>query len=211
MGLPDRFPAVHDRVLSAYELALLHGRRDALLAHARGTVLELGGGTGSHLACYRGGAVDRVVVLGPDELTRRTVTRRAGEVHVPVEVVDDLSVAGLGPGTVDTVVSQFVLCAVPDPLAALEALGVLLAPEGSLVFLEHVPVSGLSVAARRATRPVFRAISPGCHQSRDIPAIIREAGFTITDLERFTVPTLALPLRSCAAGVARRRLEWSTQ
>lgn len=211
MGLPHRFPAVHDRVMSAYELALLHGRRDALLARARGVVVDLGGGAGAHFSSYRASQVERLVVLGADDLVRPTVVRKASDSLVPCAVVDDPSEADLGPGSVDTIVSQFVLCAVPDPVATLQSLAVLLAPDGRLLFLEHLPAVGASVAARRAARPVLRVISPGCHQSRDLPAIIRSAGYTIIDLERFTVPTISLPLRSCATGVARPRRSWSVR
>src|SRR5262249_2439613 len=142
-----RFPAVHERVLTPYELALLQPRRQQLLAQARGTVVDLGGGTGAHLSWYPP-AVDDVVVLRPDPVRRALVERRAAGSTTPTVVVDAASEAGLTDGQVDVVVAQLVLCAVPDQVDLLIRLKKLLRPGGRLLFLEHVPPKGDSGIVR---------------------------------------------------------------
>ncbi|HEX9258121.1 MAG TPA: methyltransferase domain-containing protein [Acidimicrobiales bacterium] len=200
MAVGTAFRAVHERALSPVEVALFERRRAGLLAKATGVVVDLGGGTGAHFASYRPGAVERVLVAGVDPAARTVVARRAGQATVPVELVDwplgELEGA-------DTVVAQLVLCTVPRLPALLAQVHRMLGRDGRLLFLEHVP-SGLRTF-RSLAAPWWRGVSGGCDLERDVPAAVRAAGFTILDLERFTVPTLNLPLRTCATGVARSR------
>ncbi len=104
----------------------------------------------------------------------------------------------------DTVVSVLTLCAVTDLAATLRQVRRVLRPGGRFLFLEHVPDWR---GARRPTDlvgPAWRWMGGGCDPRRDIPGAVRSAGFKLRDLERFTVPTLAIPLRGCVAGVAER-------
>jgi SAM-dependent methyltransferase len=202
VAAPPRFRAVHERVLTPYELALLQRRRRQLLAHGRGTVVDLGGGSGGHLGWYPS-TVERVVVVGPDPFTRGALERRAAQCRVPVTLAESPEAAGLGDGSADTVVSQLVLCAVDDLADLLASVRRLLAPEGRLLFLEHVPPRGEPGLARALARPLWRQVAAGCDLTLDLPAAVRRAGFTIVNLERFSVPTLTVPLRWCAFGVAR--------
>lgn len=103
--------------------------------------------------------------------------------------------------SVDTVVSIFTLCSVPDLATALTGARRVLRPTGQFLFLEHVPDWP---GARRPTDllgPAWRVMGR-CNPTRDVPEAVRRAGFVLMDLERFTVPTLAVPLRSCVAGLA---------
>ena len=123
-----------------------------------------------------------------------------------VLVVDERDPATVGPdeGPFDSVVSTFALCRVDDLDATLEAVGRLLAPDGQLLFLEHVPPPGWRRHARRAVAGAWAAVAGGCHFDRDVPQAARRAGLVVTELERFTMPTAVWPLRTCAEGSARR-------
>src|SRR5881275_3244253 len=63
------FAAGYDRFMATVERADLGARRAALLAEARGRVLELGAGTGVNLPYY-GPDVAEVVLLEPSEPMR---------------------------------------------------------------------------------------------------------------------------------------------
>lgn len=202
--MAEAFCALHDRVFSPVEQATLREHRRRLLARARGRVLDLGGGTGDHLRHYRADRVTEVDVAGPDPVLRPLLGRRLATSPVPVHLVNR-PVADLAPAY-DTIVCQFVLCALADPGPVLAVLLDLLEPdEGRLLFLEHAPPApGRSVVTTLA-RPLWRSLTAGCDLGRDVPAELRRAGFIVTDLERFTMRTVQLPIRSCVAGVARRR------
>jgi SAM-dependent methyltransferase len=103
--------------------------------------------------------------------------------------------------SLDTVLSVFALCTVADLGAVLASVRRVLRPEGRFLFLEHVPDWPGSRRPSDVLAPTWRWVA-GCDPGRDIPEEVRRAGFVLMDLERFTVPTLAVPLRSCVAGVA---------
>lgn len=204
--LPAAFVAPHDRVLSPLEHAALHARRSALLSHAAGTVLDLGGGAGEHLLAYPA-TVERVDVVGPDPLLAPVLRRRMKGAAVAVRELPGGLDAVVGPYR--TVVAQFVLCAVPDLAAVLGRLLTLLHPDdGVLLFCEHRPARPGGSLVTTAARPLWRRVAAGCDITVDVPAALRARGFAITSIERFTMPTLQLPVRACASGVARpRRLD----
>jgi methyltransferase family protein len=97
----------------------------------------------------------------------------------------DLRHGTVPDGPVDTVVSAFVLCSVPDLEATLAAVHGALDAEGSLLFLEHIVGRvALTAAAQRAASPVWARLAGGCRLDRDTIWALRAAGFVITDCER---------------------------
>ena len=156
----------------------LSPRRLRLAAAARGTVLEVGGGL--NLPEYRG--VERVVV---------------------VDASDDLS--SLEPESFDTAVCTFALCTARDPVGLLRTLRRLLRTDGRLLFLEHVRGGGLRSVLQRAARPVWQRVFRGCRPDRDPVASIRDAGFLITDLDRFTIRMAAPIVSPAVQGVAKKK------
>ena len=85
----------------------------------------------------------------------------------------------------------------------------LLRDDGHLLFLEPVRRTDLVGRALAAWGPLVRATS-GLHLDRDLVTAIREAGFFVTDLHRFHVPSVAAPLRPFVAGQARVTLPRSS-
>ncbi len=153
-------------------------RRRRLLASARGRVLEIGGGIGRDLPDYP--KVDSVTFVEPDE-------------------VDSLS-----PAVFDTVVCMLVLCTVDDLDGALRAIARRLAPDGRLLFLEHVRGGGVTSVAQRVVRPAWQRFFAGCRPDRDTVAAVRAAGYLITDLDRFSM-RLTVPVVSPAVqGIAKK-------
>jgi hypothetical protein len=64
-----------------------------------------------------------------------------------------------------------------------------LKPGGKLLFCEHglAPEEGVRRWQRRIEL-VWRVIGGGCHLTRDIPALVRSAGFAIEELETGYLP-----------------------
>jgi hypothetical protein len=107
------------------------------------------------------------------------------------------------PGRYATVVSAADLIWSPDLFAALTGIARCLAPEGEIRFVEPVQrpgALGVVLGTVWAAQPVVA----GMHLQRDLPATLRAAGFTVTDIERFVMPTPVWPLRHLAMGAARR-------
>jgi SAM-dependent methyltransferase len=154
-----------------------------------------------------------------DELTRRREALVSTGCGVGVRVLDLAEPAamarvldagrgvgssvGAGPGgRVDVILSVAALVAVPDLPLALRGIARLLEPDGRLRFVEPVSrpgLAGMLAATAGAALPAVR----GQHLGRDLLFALRAAGLLVTDLERFTMPTLLWPLRSFVDGSAR--------
>jgi ubiquinone/menaquinone biosynthesis C-methylase UbiE len=86
--------------------------------------------------------------------------------------------------SVDTVVTTWTLCSVPEPLRALEEMRRVLKPGGQLLFVEHglSPDSNVRKWQQRLT-PLWKRIAGGCHLNRQIPELLQRSGFHVTHLK----------------------------
>ena len=165
-------------------------QRETVVPQAHGTVLEIGIGTGLNLPYYDASRMQRLIGLDPSEESWVLAGERAAHVDFPVEFIglpgEEIP---LEDASVDTVLITFALCTIPDPVAALHGMARVLRPGGSLVFCEHgkAPDVGVNKWQNRIN-PFWRRLAGGCNLNRDIPAILGEGGFRITELEQCYLP-----------------------
>jgi SAM-dependent methyltransferase len=177
-------PVAHDRAMAPVERWGLARQRRLTLAPACGRILEVGAGTGLNLAHYPLGAT--VVACGPDPAKRARLEERAATSPAAVEVVDG-RVPGLGyeDGSFDTVVCTLVLCSVEDLSGTIDEIRRLLAPDGQLLFLEHIIGRSHAVAAaQRTLAPGWAVLAGGCRLDRDTIGALRAGRFVVSDCER---------------------------
>jgi ubiquinone/menaquinone biosynthesis C-methylase UbiE len=171
---------VYDPFVWLGELAGMRGRRSALLADARGRVVEIGAGTGLNIAHYPDGIAE-LTLTEPDAAMRRRLARRLQRQGRAVQIVgapaDRLPLAD---ASVDTVVSTLVLCTVDDPERTLGEIGRVLRPGGRLLFIEHVRASSRFLAACQdyLFRP-WRGFAGGCCCNRRTVELMRACGFAV--------------------------------
>jgi len=86
--------------------------------------------------------------------------------------------------SIDTVVTKWTLCSVPDVTLALGELRRVLRPHGRLLFVEHgrSPDRAISRWQDRLT-PGWRRFAGGCHLNRPIAQLIEGSGFRIEHLD----------------------------
>jgi ubiquinone/menaquinone biosynthesis C-methylase UbiE len=199
------FAALYDRMNGAMERDWMGERRSHLLSGARGTVLEIGGGTGANLPHYRN--VERVTVSEPDPFMREKLRRKLTTAHVPVKVSEAGAEALPFPdGSFDTVVSTLVLCTVRDQELALAEIRRVLRPGGRLLFIEHVRSEGRMAHWQDRIEPLWKRLLAGCHPNRDTVAAIEAAGFEIEALESFEPPVYLSGITPHVQGAATARL-----
>jgi ubiquinone/menaquinone biosynthesis C-methylase UbiE len=169
------FAALYEPSLWLGERMGMRQRRRAVLAQARGRVVEIGAGTGLNVPHYPEG-VSELILTEPDPSMVRRLTRRGhGRATVVTAPADRLPVED---GSVDTVVSTLVLCTVDDPAATLREIRRVLRPDGQLLLIEHVRAEGrLLAAAQRLFRRPWRAFACGCRCDRATPVLLHAAGF----------------------------------
>ncbi|MCA6109434.1 class I SAM-dependent methyltransferase [Bradyrhizobium cenepequi] len=156
--------------------------RERAIRAAEGLVLEIGIGSGRNLPFY-GAAVKHVVGLEPGSKLLN-MARHAPHQDIPVEFVeasaDAIPIEG---GRIDTVVTTWTMCSIPDVDRALAEVRRVLKPGGKLVFVEHgrAPEPRVQWWQDRLT-PAWRRISGGCHLNRDIADVVRRNGFHVEEM-----------------------------
>lgn len=166
---------------------LVRSRRRVLAGRARGRVLDLGGAE-SHASLW--------VSHGPDDPD--AVRLGPAFEQELAELVD----AG---EQFDTVFCAFRLVAAVDLATTLDRLRRLLHDDGRLLFLEPARRTGSTGRAQRLVAPGI-TMATGWRIDRDIPAALRAASLSITDLERHRTNTVQWWLRATVEGVAHHAL-----
>jgi ubiquinone/menaquinone biosynthesis C-methylase UbiE len=179
--------------------------RRRILPSARGTVLEIGVGPGPNFAHYDRGQVDKLYALEPNPGMVRLAERERRRNGLTVEFLDlPAERIPLADATADTVVSTFTMCTIPDVAAAIRDLRRVLRPDGTLIFFEHGRAPDERVRRwQRWSEPIPKWIFEGCHVTRDIPSLIRAAGFTIEQMSAAYLAGFPKAWTHCWWGTAR--------
>ncbi len=163
---------------------LLRPYRERVIGAARGRVLEVGAGSGMNFPFY-GAAVSEVVALEPTPRLMTMAKQAAQTASRPTTFLEASAEAiPLEDQSLDTVVTTWTLCTIPDAGRALEEMRRVLKPDGRLLFVEHglSDEAGVGKWQDRLT-PLWKVIAGGCHLNRPIRNLVEGAGFTIDDLE----------------------------
>jgi SAM-dependent methyltransferase len=214
------FAHFYDRALKATEENGLGEMRRALLAEARGRVIEVGAGTGVNVDLY-GEGVEDLTLVEPDRhmAARLRAHLEAGEgahaggsvaagredvAEVPKHLVEAPAEAlPFADDAFDTAVATLVLCTIPDPVAAIDELARVLKPGGRLLFIEHVRAADPGTARwqDRLEKP-WRFTADGCHCNRDTEATLRASAFRLEPVEHGRMPKAMAIVRPLIRGSA---------
>ena len=159
-------------------LPMVQGRRAALVPQARGRVLEIGMGTGRNLPFYDSSRLTQLVGVDPALQMHRLAQRRSQKAGIDVELVGlSAERLPLPDDSFDTVVCTYTLCSIPDPAAALHEVRRVLKPGGQFLFCEHGRAPDASLAQwQQRIEPLWKPLAGGCHLTRDVPLLLRDAG-----------------------------------
>lgn len=167
--------AMRNEALAAY--------RRRVVPAARGRVLEIGIGSGLNLPFYAS-EVKEVIGLDPSPSLLGMAEKHARLGQTPLTILQGSAEAiPLENASVDTVLTTWTLCSIPDAHAALNEMRRVLKPAGELVFVEHGKAPDHSVARwQDRLTPLWRPIAGGCHLNRPIDALVKDARFELADL-----------------------------
>ena len=178
MGLYTR--AILPRLIHTgmrHERFLPYRRR--LVREAEGRVLEIGFGSGLNVPLY----MPPVALIGLDpshlalEMARRSadaIPRSVGLLEASAETIP------LATHTVDTIVSAWTMCSIPDLARALAEVHRVLKPSGRLLFVEHGRSPDATVAKwQDRLTPIWKHLAGGCHLNRAVASLVEQAGFRI--------------------------------
>jgi ubiquinone/menaquinone biosynthesis C-methylase UbiE len=178
--------------------------RQRVVEPAAGRVLEIGFGTGLNLPFYRP-EVTSLTLLDSELLLPARVKRRMDACRARHVVTSQTTAERLPfeAAMFDSVVSTFTLCTIPDVAAALTEVRRVLKPTGRFLFAEHGRSDSRSVARwQDRLNPLQKWWACGCNLNRPIERLIQAAGFSITNLDRPTVPGMPRVVMELYVGTA---------
>ncbi len=154
-----------------------------------GDLLEIGFGAGLNVPFYPP-SVSNVWAVDPSAVSRKLASKRIEQSSIPISYSAlDAQVLAVEDDRFDTVLSTYTLCTIPDAAAALRELRRVLKPDGRFRFVEHGRAPDAKVARHQDRMDSVQGrLFGGCHVTRDIPALITEAGFDVEDLDAYYVP-----------------------
>jgi ubiquinone/menaquinone biosynthesis C-methylase UbiE len=176
--------------------------RQRVIGGAEGRVLEIGIGSGLNLPFYRN--IREIIGLEPAPRLIAMARQAAESMSTPVTFIEGSAVAvPIADLSIDTVVTTWTLCTIPDAARALSEMRRVLKPSGRLLFVEHGVAPDASVRVwQNWLTPPWKRISGGCHLNRPIRSMIAGAGFDFERLETGYMPGLR-PMSFLYQGSAR--------
>ena len=160
--------------------------RERVCDGLEGEVVEIGFGSGLNVPFYPD-SVRRVAAVEPADVGWKLAAKRLRASSVPVERsgLDGQSLP-FEDASFDAALSTWTMCTIPDIEQALAEIRRVLKPGGTLRFVEHglAPDEGVCRWQHRL-EPMQKRLFGGCHLTREIPDLLRDAGFEITELDVF--------------------------
>jgi len=158
--------------------------RSLIVPKARGTVLEIGVGSGLNLPFY-GTGVEHLYGLDPSEELLAMAGKKARAIAFPIDfIAHACEEIPLDDRSVDTVVMTWTLCSVADPVKALKEVRRVIKSGGTLLFVEHGLAPEIRVQAwQQRLNPLWSKLTGGCNLNRKMDQLIRTAGFDLAGLK----------------------------
>jgi len=169
-----------------------------------GNIVEVGFGAG-HNVPYYPVAVTGVEAVEPSDLGWALAQKRLRDVSIPVQRsgLDGQSLP-FPDDSFDSALSTWTMCTIPDLTAALGELRRVLKPDGALHFVEHGLAPDEPVQRwQHRLEPTQKRLFGGCHLSRPIVPLLRDAGFAIAELDVYYERHAPKAFGAMSLGVAR--------
>jgi ubiquinone/menaquinone biosynthesis C-methylase UbiE len=166
-------------------------QRSKVVPMAEGVVLEVGIGSGLNIPYYDSTKISAIIGLDPSEELNNMAKKVAADKSLEVDfILGSAEAIPLPDNHVDSVLVTYTMCTIPDALSANKEMRRVLKPGGKMIFCEHglAPDEGVAKWQARID-PYWGKIAGGCHLNRDIPQLIRSAGFNIQSMEQMYLPS----------------------
>ena len=165
-------------------------QREKVIPLAKGSVLEVGIGSGLNLPFYNGDKVNHLTAIDPSKAIWRENTVNTGQLPFSFEfIVAQAEDIPSDNNSFDTVVITYTLCTIADSQKALSEIRRVLKPTGKLLFCEHGKSPEKSIQRwQHIINPVWSLLGGGCNLTRNIPVLLETNGFKINQMDANYIP-----------------------
>lgn len=165
-------------------------QRKKVIPEAYGVVLEIGIGPGSNLKHYNSSKIKKIYGIDPSIELNEIARKRANKHDLDIEfLIESASKLSVEDNSIDTVVSTYALCSIPEPDKTLQEIKRVLKKDGIFIFSEHGLSSDKFVSfIQNSTDFFYPKISGGCHTNRNIEKLLKNAGFNFINLDNIYLP-----------------------
>lgn len=194
------FPRIMNRAMNTKTTRQIRVR---VCEGLRGDVVEIGFGSGLNLP-FLPASVAHLHAVDPSTGGARLAAHRMQDSQVPVLLAGlDGQALSFDDESMDSALSTWTLCTIPDAVKALREVSRVLRPGGTLHFVEHGAAPDDDVRRRQDRwNPLQNKLVGGCSLNREIPALLQEAGFHIVRLDRYYSPGQPRPWGASYEGIA---------
>ncbi len=174
------------------ERVLFQKLRTKAISYAQKNTLEVGVGTGKNFPYYDPDIILKAIDFSSGML--KVAHRKQKNVQVKHLQLYKMDVQQLSfdSNSFDTIVSTFVFCTVPDPIAGLKEVYRVLKPSGTAIFLEHMRSHYGLVNIPLYVMNVFSTRLLGTSMVRETQKNIELVGFTVESVEKKTLDIVRL-------------------
>lgn len=164
-------------------------QREKVVPLAKGQVLEIGIGSGLNLKYYDPRKVKGLIGADPTP-EKKALAKNSAKCDFQIEVLfSSAEKLDLPNNSIDTVVSTYTFCTIPDVISSIQELHRVLKPSGQLLFVEHGKAPDIKVQRmQNRINPIWKRLAGGCHLNRDIQDLLFNHGFSGDHLETMYLP-----------------------
>ena len=166
----------------------LTSQRKKVVPQAKGRVLEIGFGTGLNLGFYDSARVQHIWGLDPSASMWMMVETESYPFGIEFIQASAENIP-LDQNSVDTILTTYTLCSVPNIIAALKDMRRVLKPGGKLLFCEHGAAPNKKVRKwQNRLNPFWSKLAGGCNLNRPIPTLLEKGGFKVQKMDTMFLP-----------------------
>ena len=166
-------------------------QRKKVVPLAKGVVLEVGIGSGLNIPFYNKNNIEQIIGLDPSEelnvLAKRVADDNGIQIDFLINGAEDIE---LPDNSIDTILITYTLCTIPNLNKSMTEMKRVLKPGGKFIFCEHGIAPDKNIIKwQRRINPIWGIFFGGCNINRNIPKIISESGFNISNLNQMYLPS----------------------
>ena len=166
-------------------------QRKKVVPLAKGVVLEIGVGSGLNIPFYNKNNVEKIIGLDPSEELNALAKKVADDNKIKIDfIINGAEDISLPDNSIDTILITYTLCTIPDVDKSMSEMKRVLKPNGKFIFCEHGIAPDKNIIKwQRRINPIWGVFFGGCNINRNIPKIISEGGFDITNINQMYLPS----------------------